>query len=251
MTRREDAATGTRTRVLVLLALLGLGVGMGIVGAGVIGAPFGGSDESPGFILVSPDQRTLASAIAQHGNCDDGSLKVTETSRTVTVVWHRVPAGLQLFGDCTGISASVAHLRAPLGSRRLVDGITHASLPSFDGTTMLHPTLLPDGFAHRYDAATLRDDNDVTGGTAGCVQVYTHADSWEEALWITQQPGAVWTPPADVTPQPVTVRGSPGQAIPGEIEWTENGQLITVRSHSYAYALLDTAELVRIADSLR
>jgi len=97
----------------------------------------------------------------------------------------------------------------------------------------------------------MQDGEDVLGGTAGCVQVYTHAGSWDEALWVTQQPGGVWMPPDGVTPQPVTVRGYSGQAIPGEIAWTENGELITVRSHSYAYAVLDTAELVRIADSLR
>jgi hypothetical protein len=80
--------------------------------------------------------------------------------------------------------------------------------------------------------------------------LYTRAESWDEAIWISQQVGVSWTPPAGVTAVPITVRGHPGQAVPGEIEWTEDGELIRVRSHSYTYATPDTAELVRIADSL-
>jgi hypothetical protein len=47
------------------------------------------------------------------------------------------------------------------------------------------------------------------------------------------------------------VRGQPGLAINGEIEWTEHGQLFTVQSMTYSYATLGPSELIAIADSLR
>jgi hypothetical protein len=46
------------------------------------------------------------------------------------------------------------------------------------------------------------------------------------------------------------VHGHPGTAIRGEIEWTESGQLFTIRSATYAYAALSQQDLIAIGDSL-
>ena len=143
-----------------------------------------------------------------------------------------------------------ARLRKPLGSRRLVDGVLHKAVPAFDGRTIRRPTSLPAGFVHRYDTATFEED-EVIGRTAGCMQFYTKEDSYEEGIWITQDRDAHWKAPEGVTEQPITVRGHPGTAIPGEIQWTEDGQLFTVQSRAYAYAVLSTEQLLAIAESLR
>jgi hypothetical protein len=109
---------------------------------------------------------------------------------------------------------------------------------------------LPAGFIHRYDTASFADET-VEHATAGCVQLYTQNDSYDEAIWIAQDIGGVWQPPDGVESTPIVVHGHSGTAIPGEIEWTKQGQLFTIRSVTYPYATLSTAELVAIGDGLR
>jgi len=238
-----------RTARYALPALIALtaGIAVGTAGADVASSTIAGSDNSPGPILISADQRTLAGTVG--GSCSSGYLKVAETTRTVTVVLHRSPNFMIAPGACA-IETFVARLKAPLGTRRLVDGVTHAALPSFDGSGILRPAYLPTGFIHRYDTATFPDE-DITGVAAGCVQVYSQDSGYDESIWITQRDAAAWSAPDGVTVQPVTVRGQSGLAIPGEIEWTEHGQLITIESRTYAYATLTTADLIRIAANLR
>lgn len=232
---------------LLTVAALAAGVALGVGGASLASRTVAGADLSPGPILIGADGRTLAGTVG--GSCASGYLKTSETAHTVTVVLHRSPTFMIAPGSC-GIESFVARLSAPLGSRRLIDGVTGQSVPSFNGATILHPGYLPDGYVHRYDTATLPDEQ-VSSLTAGCVAVYTQPDSYDEAIWITQQLGVEWTPPDGVATRPVTVHGHPGLAIPGEVEWTENGELITVQAHTYAYATPDTAQLLRIADSLQ
>jgi hypothetical protein len=141
-------------------------------------------------------------------------------------------------------------LRRPLGNRILVDGVTHEAVPSFSGTGILRPATLPGGWVHRYDTVSVPVE-EVAGGKAGCVQLYTAPDGFDEALWITQVPDGQWKPPDGVTPQRISVRGYPGFAIPGEIVWTERGQFVSVESRAYAYAVLSTDQLLAIANSLR
>lgn len=232
--------------LLTLAVTLAAGITIGVIGADLSGGVVGGGDVSPGPILVSADQRTLAGSVG--GSCMTGYLVVDETDREVSVKLRRAPVIMMAPGSC-GILSFVAHLREPLGKRRLVDAITGKALPAFDGSGILRPAHLPDGFIHRYDTAII-DDDDVHGGGAGCVQVYTLGAGYEESIWITQQVGAVWTPPDAVPGQRVTVRGRPGLAVPGELTWTENGQLFTIQSHAYPYATLGVDELVRIGDGL-
>jgi len=83
------------------------------------------------------------------------------------------------------------------------------------------------------------------------VQLYTQGDSYDEAIWITQDIGGQWEAPDGVSSTPIEVHGQPGTAVPGEIEWTESGQLFTIRSMTYAYATLSQQDLIAIGDSLR
>jgi len=201
--------------------------------------------ESPLLVQISADQRTLTSRATRCGN---GTFTAEETASTVTVRLNLWPDYFP-FGDC-GWQSFTATLKAPLGSRRLVDAVTHAELASFDGGGILRPAYLPPEFLHRYDTASFPSQT-VDHGSPRCLQLYTKNDSFEEALQITQYIGGVWQPPDGVTSTPIVVRGHPGTAIPGEIEWTEQGQLFTIRSVTYPYAVLSQQDLVAIGDGLR
>lgn len=232
-------------RIAIVCTVVGVAAGVG--GARWAATRVVGHYESPGPILVSADQRTLAGTVSK--GCASGSLDLQETASTVTVRLYLWPSIMIAPGQCA-MQTFTAVLAAPLGSRRLVDGVTHAQLPSFDGAGILRPTHLPPGFIHRYDTASFPNET-VGHATAGCVQLYTENDSYDEAVWITQDIGGIWQPPEGVVSTPIVVRGHPGTAIPGEIEWTEDGQLFTIRSLTYAYATLSTPELVAIGDGLR
>jgi hypothetical protein len=231
-------------------------IGVGCVVAGIIlgfavarwtSSSVVGHYESPGSILVSADQRTLTASAG--GSCLTGSLDVQETPDAVVARLHTWPSFMIAPGVCA-MEIFSARLHAPLGARQLIDGVTGTRLPSFHGQGILRPTFLPSGFVHRYDAAFLNSDT-VAGASAGCTQVYTQADSYDESIWISQIAGGHWRTPEGITAKPIVVRGQSGLAINGEIEWTQDGQLFTIQSMTYAYATLGTPELNAIADSLR
>jgi hypothetical protein len=222
------------------------GMLIGFAGARLAASSVIGHYVSPGSILVSADQRTLT---ASGGSCETGSLDVQESPSTVTVRLHLWPAIMIAPGSCS-LEIFAARLTAPLGSRQLIDGVTGARLPSFDGRSILRPAFLPAGFAHRYDAAFFGTDT-VAGATAGCTQVYTQGDSYDESIWISQIAGGRWRTPAGIHARRIVVRGRSGLAITGEIAWTGRGQLFTIQSRTYPYATLDTSTLIAIANSLR
>jgi hypothetical protein len=224
---------------------IALGIGLGVGGAKWTSA-HDGSYVSPGQLLISADQRTLASTV--QAQCTSGHLEADETAQTITVRLYLGQTEM-IHGVCA-IESFTVTLKAPVGSRTLIDGVTHAKLPSFDGGAILRPTYLPADFIHRYDTASFPEET-VANSLAGCVQVYTQGDSYDEAIWITQDIGGVWQAPDGVTSTPIVVHGHAGTAIPGEIEWTESGQLFTIRSATYAYATLSQQDLTAIGDSLR
>lgn len=238
---------GIRPWVLVGVGCVLVGAAIGFTAARLIAAPFIGHYASPGSILISADQRTLTASAGEA--CETGSLDVQESSSTVMVRLHLLPAIMIAPGSC-GIENFSTTLQAPLGKRQLIDGVTGARLPSFEGRGILRPTFLPAGFVHRYDAAFFGRDT-VTGASAGCTQVYSQGDSYDEAIWISQFVGGHWRTPAGVKAKPIIIRGRPGLAVGGEIEWTARGELFTIQSMTYAYATLPTSSLIAIADSLR
>jgi hypothetical protein len=231
--------------VVVAVVFLAVAVVAGIVGSRLATGTVI-DYRSPGRLLISADGKTLAASSSS--DCGTAVLEARETSSTVTVRLRRYPT-LTLPGICA-VRSFEAHLTSPLGGRRLVDGVSHQTLAGFDGRGMLRPTSLPDGYVHRYDTASQPDEN-VKPSSVGSVQIYSADDSYDESLWIEQDIGGQWLAPPGVTGQPITVRGHPGMAIPGEIEWTEDGQLFTIRSMAYAYATLTGTQLVAVAESLR
>lgn len=204
---------------------------------------------SPGDnVLISADGRTLSSS--RGGGCGPLVPEAQETATTVSLRLRTYPSAMTAPGSCAMTSYSVT-LHAPLGTRTLIDGVTHRVLYRFDAREILRPAWLPEGYVHRYDTATLAEET-VAGSRGGCVQLYTRGDGYDEEIYISQDTGATWHAPDDApTAEPVTVRGHQGLAIPGEIAWNEGGELVTIRSLTYAYATPDTATLVAIADSMR
>jgi hypothetical protein len=229
----------------IAIVCIAVGIGLGVAGADWASSNVVGSYVSPGGLLISADQRTIASTVTR---CASGSLEASETPQTITVRLHLLPEMMMAPGVCAAQSFSTT-LKAPVGSRTLIDGITHAKLPSFDGGRILRPSYLPAGFIHRYDTASFPEET-VANSSAGCVQIFTQGDSYDESIWITQDVGGVWQAPYGVSSTPIVVHGHAGTAIPGEIEWTESGQLFTIRSITYAYATLSQQELIAIGDSL-
>ena len=204
--------------------------------------------ESPGAnILISDDGRTLTSS--RGGSCGAVTPEVVETGTTVVLKLRTYPHIMTAPGSCALVSYSVT-LHAPLGKRTLVDGVTNKVLYGFGAQHILRPGWLPAGFVHRYDTATIADET-VAGSQGGCVQLYTRGDGYDDELFISQDSGASWQAPDGAPPgQPITVRGHQGTAIPVEIEWTENGQLVTIRSMAYAYVTPHTETLIAIAEAL-
>src|SRR5262249_49787665 len=157
------------------LVFTGLGIGLGVAGASWTSSHVAGSYNSPGDLLISADQRTLASTVQR---CASGSLEANETDQTITVRLFLVPDVMIAPGVC-GMQSFTTVLNAPVGSRTLIDGVTHAKVPSFDGAQILRPTYLPTGFIHRYDTASFPEET-VSNSLAGCVQLYTEGDSYDE-----------------------------------------------------------------------
>jgi hypothetical protein len=70
---------------------------------------------------VSPDGRTIIAVV------ECGGRLVARESRDEVVVTY-IASAVEPGGMSCGIVALTAHLRQPLGSRRLVDGVTGARL---------------------------------------------------------------------------------------------------------------------------
>ena len=194
-------------------------------------------------VLVSADGMTLATTDA---SCGGGPVWVSETATTVTL--RRPDSRAHVQGVCA-VESYTVRLKAPLGNRTLIDAATGRTVPIFDGARILRPAHLPAGFSHVYDTANF-DEADEQPAGPGCVQVYVKDGEYDDTLLIAQTVGGAPDVPDGVRPTRVTVHGHPGTAFPGEVEWTEDGQLITITSMTYAYAVLPTSELVAVGDSL-
>jgi hypothetical protein len=147
-------------------------------------------------------------------------------------------------------------LRAPLGSRSIVDGLTGRRIPAFEESRALRPAATPDGWTNESqspygtEVTTVSEFGGPDAATLG--EVFfdgSWADRGPQQLWIVQTTGT-WHPPATVVTTPVTVRGHPGRAAPGIIVWPENGLTMAVRWDTDPYRIPRTDQLVAIAATL-
>ena len=89
-------------RMVVVCTAIGILLGLG--GAQLASSDVVGHYTSPGPILISADQRTLAGTVA--GRCATGSLEVRETAETVTVRLHMWPEVMIAPGSCAMLTSS-------------------------------------------------------------------------------------------------------------------------------------------------
>ena len=226
-----------RSAVMSLVfALAGVAAGFGLASATESILPFEPHAVAIGSVYVSADGRTLT---VPHRSCGEYTLLdgVNDTAVTLRLM---VRGAI----DCGPDSSYSVTLADPLGSRRIVNTSVDRALPVAGG--ILRPVTLPPGFTHSHDSAVFG-----SGGTDAYTQVFATADGAPDMLTIAQHAGTGGMPSAASSPQPVTVRGVAGVAVPGEIDWIEHGQRFAIRSQAYGYDTLSTVQLVAIAASLR
>ena len=180
------------------------------IGAGYLAAaPTRGHGRALPGVTVSADGRSIAAS----GGPGD-VLTAEETATTVRLQLRTGFAWLPIAG--TGIIA-VAHLRAPLGARRLID----ATRPDHTAVVRL-PTYLPAGFA----------------------PVGTRVDfDRDRCELIFATPGGVVL---TVVEEPVTA----GDLPPGAWRVIRDGRTYTVVPRSYGYDRIDPADPARVGASI-
>ena len=142
-------------------------------------------------------------------------------------------------------------LRAPLGSRMLVNGATGRATAWISARLVLRPTVLPTGYRLFELIPAVDLARAQSPGPAGCVQSYGGRTLPNE-LVIVQSAGGLQVPgPGKGGWTPIRVRGHPGRAARNLITWRENGltDYILVGPGPPGPQALSTQQLIAIADS--
>jgi hypothetical protein len=200
-----------------------------------------------GTAIVSADGRTVT--VGRFGHPCLGTATVFAVQKELLVaLWIRdvAPASAQA-GSCQANAVQDIRLRAPLGRRKLVNGADLKALRWLDGRLVLHPRMLPAGYALTQVLPGVRTAGPARYGP-GCEQVYA---SEAGTLSITQSAGSLLVPaPGPPGWQPVHIRGVIGVATRNVITWQERGLTDVISAGNPADPqVLSTAELVAIADS--
>lgn len=166
-------------------------------------------------------------------------------------VGYVAEGGNQVFVHAEGVDISVEGSLPPDDLRRAaaslpVDGVTvpagwrEASVASIDDARRRLPGML--------DAEGLEGFVGPAVGIPGNVVSLSYAGNGSRAFVITQTYGDHLPPPLDDVVMGVALRGTVGRYTPatGDLEWTESGHLVSVRSGT-----IGLAELLAIAESLR
>jgi hypothetical protein len=212
-----------------------------------------------GTAIVSTDGRTITVGEFGASSCG-GTVKAVareSANRVALLLRFSTPRNPP---DCPNIAASVItsqqiRLRAPLSSRKLVEGRTGRATAWISARLVLRPTTLPPGYrpAGLIPAADLARGQ--SPGPAGCTQYYRSPNkiAW---LVIIQTAGKLRRSetPQVVGGHPIRVRGHPGRASRKVITWREDGltDYILMRGNQSPQdspQLLTTQQLIAIADS--
>jgi len=160
-----------------------------------------------------------------------------------------------------GVAASIIpsqqiRLRAPLGSRKLVDGRTGRATGWISARLVLRPTILPRGYRLAGLIPGVYLARAQSPGPAGCTQFY-RSPSKASVLEIIQTAGPLGLPGLPRTGGTlIRVRGHPGHAYHAAnrnvIRWREHGltdYIIFGVQDSQESQLLSTQQLIAIAES--
>jgi hypothetical protein len=209
-----------------------------------------------GTAIVSTDGRTIT--VGQFGTSCPATVKaVARESATRVALFLRFstprnpPSCMNAAAPI--IPAQKIRLRAPLSSRKLVDGRTGRATAWISARLVLRPTRLPRGYrlAELIPAVDLARAQ--SPGPAGCKQFYRSPNKASE-LEIIQTAGTLRQPGlARAGGTPIRVRGHPGHANRNMITWREDGLtdyiLIGVQNPQDSPQLLTTQQLIAIAES--
>ena len=290
MTGRRRATTlGGLAAVIVAVAVLAAvrsnGAPNGASGPGVSAFV---SRPLTSFVAVSRDGRTLTT-FAYRGPCGEpiqNRLVAVETAKkvTLTLLVHRLTRAQ---ADQTACALAVFYppsfpsvrIAAPLGRRALVQGFPERPLPTYGGSTIATPAVLPMGCR----LGRIRPATDILTNGPPYPRGFHPGVTWSCGVTVPYRPatfgpaslltfgqwqgrvGGVGLPVEMRTtvhgqPALVKVEGFGSLAVVQErsIEWFEQGQSFVITSVtnlepsvSHTGAVLSAAELIRVAEGLR
>lgn len=203
-----------------------------------------------GPALLSADHRTVTVAGFTYP-CFGTLRPIARETRERVALWLKYVTPVH-HGACNMDMAMEGprsiRLRAPLGSRRLVDGATGRALHWFGAQKMLRPSAIPEGY--KLQDVTPLVTSLPAAATPGCRQDY---QSPVATLSIIQSASPLELPRTDGGRPPATiqVRGHTGFASSQAITWREAGYYVMIEAFPRTgnAPVVTTAALVAIADS--
>ena len=246
-------------RQVAALAVLGCIAALSS-GCGAVGGTGGQVVSYQGYggtAIVSTGGRTITVGQFGSGSCGATVKAVARESATRVALFLRFSTPRNP-PPCPNTAASritsqKIRLRAPLGSRKIVDGRNGRATAWISARLVLRPTRLPRGYrlTKLIPAADLAPAQ--SPGPAGCTQYYQSPNkaSWLEIIQTAGKLPQSETPPGGGPP--IRVRGHPGHASRNVITWREDGLtdyiLIGVTTPQDSPHLLTTQQLIAIAES--
>jgi len=209
-----------------------------------------------GTAIVSADGRTIT--VGQFGASCPAKVKAVARESDTRVALFLQFSTPRNPPSCMNAAAAIiptqkVRLRAPLGSRELVDGRTGRATAWITARLILRPAHLPTGYRLAELIPAVDLSRAQSPGPAGCTQFYGSPNKASE-LEIIQTAGTLRQPGiARAGGTAIRVRGHPGHATRNMITWREHGLtdyiLIGVQNPQDSPQLLSTQQLIAVADS--
>src|SRR5215471_2114403 len=179
-----------------------------------------------GSAIVSRDGRTIT--VGEFGASCPAKVKAVARESATRVAMFLQFSTPRNPPSCPNAAAAIVpaqkvRLRAPLGSRKLVDGRTGRATAWISARLILRPTRLPPGYRLADLIPAVNLSRAQSPGPAGCTQFYRSPNKASE-LEIIQTAGTLRRPGlARAGGIPIRVRGHPGHADRNMITWREHG----------------------------
>jgi hypothetical protein len=197
-------------RVTAMIATVGT-AGIALSGCGAQGQPQGEAVSGP--VLVTSDGRVVSAP-----GCPGDSFTAVESASQVTLHWL-VNTTSPCPGEAARVPTDTLRLRAPLGQRALVDGLTGKRVPYVDERQFARVTYVPPGWAPGVPQFW---DRDYFLANAGEIKLTQAPGDETAAFQALPGGGQGWAT------RPVTIRGSHG-TLQYDPRAPEDGQFTDVR----------------------